>query len=59
MHVHNENSRELRWFSSTTPSPFPTFFQRPRILRQGAIDLAFKNENIKKIEETCMVSVVK
>ena len=59
MHVHKENSRELRWFSFTTPSPFPPFFQRPRIRRQGAIDLAFKNENIKKIEETCMVSVVK
>ena len=28
--------------------PFPPFFQIPRILRKGAIDPAFKNENIKK-----------
>ena len=34
---------------SPLPLSFPPFFQRPRVLfRQGAIDLAYKNENIKK-----------
>ena len=39
--------------------PFPPFFQIPRILRKGAIDPAFKNENIKKEKNICMVSVVR
>ena len=39
--------------------PFPPFFQIPRILRKGAIDPVFKNENIKKRRNICMVSVVR
>ena len=39
--------------------PFPPFFQRHRILRQGAIDLALKIENIKNRRNMYVVSVVK
>ena len=39
---------------------FPLFFQRPRVLlRQGVIDLAYKNEKIKDRRNMYMVSVVK
>ena len=56
MQVHEENSWELRWFSP----PFTPFFQTPRVLlRQDAIDLAFKNENIKNRRNMYVVSVVK
>ena len=42
------------------PPPLPSFFERPCILlSQGATDLAFKNENMKKRSNMYMVSVVR